>query len=153
MFGYFHDTMRTPGRQTRTQRVWLGLMLVAAGALALGATGCGQDEHENLPREPVAIEITTSVSDRQVDVSPSEVGAGLATFTIANLSDESMSLTISGPTDDASNEIPPGGTGIMKMRLREGTYEVTAGQNARPRPDELSVGPERPSAQNELLLP
>jgi hypothetical protein len=103
--------------------------------------------------EPISIEITASVTDRQVDVSPSEVGAGLAVFTIANLSGDPINLTFSGPTDDASYEIPPGGNGNLRMRLEEGTYEVTAGENDRPRADELVVGPPRPTGQNEVLLP
>jgi hypothetical protein len=135
-------------------RVRLGLLIVAATALGLGATGCGgRDDFENEPRQPAPIEITASIKDRAVEVSPSDVGAGLATFTIANLSDDPAQLTISGPTDDASNEIPPGGTGNLKATLREGTYEVSAGEDARPRSGELEVGPERASSQNELLLP
>lgn len=136
------------------QRIRLGLLLVAGGALTLGATGCGgRDDFENEPRQPAPIEITASIKDRQVEVSPSDVGAGLATFTIANLSADPIEFTISGPSDAASTPIPPGGTGNLKTTLAEGTYEVTAGADAAPRSDRLEVGPERPSAQNELLLP
>jgi hypothetical protein len=135
-------------------RVRLGLSLVAAAALGLGAAACGgRDDFENEPRQPAPIEITASIKDRAVEVSPSDVGAGLVTFTIANLSADPAQLTLSGPTDDASDEIPPGAVGNLKVTLREGTYEVTAGEDARPRGDQLEVGPERASSQNELLLP
>lgn len=137
----------------RTQRIRLALLLVAGGALSLGAGCGGRDDFENEPRQPAPIEITASIKDRKVEVSPSEIGAGVATFTITNLSADPAEFTISGPTDDASYEIPPGATGNLKTTLAEGTYEVTAGEDAGPRSDQLEVGPERPSAQNELLLP
>jgi hypothetical protein len=41
----------------------------------------------------------------------------------------------------------------FKVELQEGTYEVSGGPESRAKPQELVVGPERPSAQDELLLP
>jgi hypothetical protein len=145
----FTGTMRTRGENGAR----LGLMLAAAIAIVLGASACGGDDFENDPRPPAPVEITASIKDREVDVSPAEVGAGLVTFTIANLSSDPIEFTLSGPTDAASNEIPPGGIGNLRTTLAEGSYEVTAGEDARPRADQLEVGPERPSSQNEVLLP
>lgn len=145
--------MRIRGAATRVQRLRLGLLLVAGGALSLGAGCGGRDDFENEPRQPAPIEITASIKDRKVEVSPSDIGAGVATFTIANLSGDPAQFTISGPTDAASYEIPPGATGNLKTTLAEGTYEVSAGEEAGPRSGQLEVGPERRSAQNEVLLP
>jgi len=56
------------------------------------------------------------------------------------------------PTDEASDEILPGGTGSMKVALEEGAYVVSTGVSD-PRESSLEGGPERKSSQNELLLP
>ena len=133
---------------------------VFAGAAALGATiglgACGEDDFENQPRPPAPIELSARVSDEEVSISPSkppEVGAGLATITISNQSQEEVSLTLEGPTDVASEPIPPGATGSMKSDLAEGEYEVTGGEESNAREDLLVVGPRRPSSQNQLLQP
>jgi len=130
------------------------LTLVAAVSLGLAVGACGgDDEIASEPRPPAPVEVTASIKDRAVDVSPSEVGAGIVNFTVSNQSADPARLTISGPTDDATAEIPPGGTGTLKAELQTGSYEVGAGAGSGPRADTLEVGPERPSSQNDLLLP
>ena len=129
---------------------------VAALAAGLAISACGEDDFENDPRPPAPIELTALIDDRKVKVSPSRaaaVGAGLATFTISNQSADPAALVLEGPTDEASDEIPPGGTGSMKVPLEQGDYVVSAGDDSNPRESGLVVGPERASSQNELLLP
>ena len=131
--------------------------LGAGATLALGLGGCGgEDDFENEPRPARPIELTAMVNDREVQVSPSqppEVGAGLATITISNQSGEPVALTLVGPTDEASDPIPPGSVGSMKIELAEGEYEVTGGEESDARESLLVVGPDRESSQNDLLLP
>lgn len=128
--------------------------LVPLAAVAFGVAACGkEDDFENKPRPAVPIEVTASVKDRQVTVSPRAVGAGLATFTVANQSADAIRFTLEGPTDDASDQIPSGAVTTFKSALEEGDYEVTAGEDSTARSDLLEVGPPRPTAQNELLLP
>ena len=131
--------------------------IVAAGALAvlgLAAAGCGSEDHPNDPRPPKPIEITARVDDDVVDVSPDEFGAGLAVFTISNQSDTAIELTLDGPVAAASELIEPGSVSDdFKVDLVEGDYEVTGGTESTARPTQLLIGPERPSAQDELLLP
>jgi hypothetical protein len=86
-------------------------------------------------------------------VSPGKVGAGLVNFTISNQSEDPAAFTLTGPTDAASEPIPPGGVGSLKAELAEGTYEAEAGDESNARPGTLEVGPERPTSQNDLLLP
>ena len=131
------------------RRVIAGL---AAAFAAVGLAACGgEDDFENNPRPPAPIELIARIGPDEVVVSPSNVGAGLATITISNQSPDSTSLVLEGPTDEASNEILGGGTGSMKVALKEGEYEVTDGEDSRA--TELVVGPERESSQNDLLLP
>jgi hypothetical protein len=130
--------------------------VVGTGLAAIGivAVGCGTEDHPNEPRPPKPIEITARVDEEAVDVSPSEFGAGLTVFTISNQSDSVVELTVDGPVAATSAPIQPNGVSDdFKVDMREGEYEVTAGAESRAKPTQLVIGPERPSAQNELLLP
>jgi hypothetical protein len=128
----------------------------AALCVAFATSACGEDDFENNPRPPAAIELSALINESKVKVSPStasDVGAGPATLTISNQSPDPTALVLEGPTDEASDEIPAGGTGSMQVALEEGDYIVTAGDESDPRQSTLEVGPERESSQNELLLP
>ena len=122
-------------------------------ALALTLAACGEDDFPNDPRPPSPVELTAAIDQRSVNVSPSEVGAGIVNLTISNQTDEPTTLTLAGPTEASSGEIPAGGTGSLKTTLEEGEYEITADSGADVRPQTLTVGPERESSQNDLLLP
>ena len=126
--------------------------LSALAVLMLAGCG-GEDDFENEPRAALPVDLTASVSDKKVDVSPGEVGAGLVNFTIANQASDPVRFTLVGPTDEASNEIPPGTVASLKVNLEEGDYEAGAGEGSDIRADALSVGAERPTSQTELLQP
>lgn len=128
-------------------------LVALVAAFALGS--CGEDDFENQPRPPAPVELTARIADDVINVSPSsakEVGAGLATITISNQSQEPAVLVLEGPTDDQSDEITAGGTGSMKVALEEGDYTVSA-EDSDARETKLEVGPERETSQNDLLLP
>ena len=128
--------------------------MLAASALlvALIVTGCGRDDFENDPRPPIPAEVAVKIADSGVGVSPKVFGAGLVNFTIANLTDRPGTLAIHGPVDADSNEIPPGAAETLKVQVKSGTYEASVSGIA-VRPFSFTVGPERPSAKNDLLLP
>jgi hypothetical protein len=127
----------------------LGAVVVA---LAVGA--CGEDDFENDPRPAAPVERSVIVDDREVVVSPRQVGAGVVNFTISNQSRQRVTFTLTGPTEASSGPIPAGGVGSLKAALEEGSYEAETGDHSSgPRPGTLEVGPERPTSQNELLLP
>ncbi len=73
-------------------------------------------------------------------------------MTIANFTDRPTRVDFSGPTDATTNPIVANGTLNYKLDLRPGNYIVSA-DNDTARPMEFKVGPERPSSQNDLLLP
>ncbi len=128
----------------------------AALCVAFAISACGEDDFPNEPRPPSPIALSAVITDTQIKVSPSTaeaVGAGLATFTISNQSTEPGALMLEGPSDAASAEILPGDTGEMQTELVEGDYVVSSGEDLNVRESALEVGPERESAQNELLLP
>ena len=128
------------------------LVAVAVAAAAVTLAACGREDFENEPRPPLPFDVSAEVSDKAVILSPSEFGAGIATFTIVNLSDEPVVLAIDGPTVDESDEIATGTTGVLKTEVVEGEYEAEA-EGTSAKPFEFVVGPERESAQDELLLP
>jgi len=131
-----------------------GRALVFAAALvtALAVAGCGSKDFKNDPRPPIPAEISVKIAKDGVAVSPREFGAGLVNFTIANLTTEPGTFAIQGPVDASSSEIPPAGTGTVKVEMKTGSYEASVSGVAA-RPFSFTVGPERPSGQNDLLLP
>ena len=137
---------RAPGR---TRHALFAALAVSA-ALALGA--CGSSDFANDPRPAAPIVVTATVASGKVQVSPDRFGAGLVTFTIANLSDSPVRFTLSGPKDATTPPIQPGDPENLKLKLPQGSYQATAGhQNAQPAT--VTVGPERKSSQNQLLQP
>ena len=128
------------------------MLAVSAVLAALVATGCGRDDFQNDPRPPVPAEVSVKIAQSGVGVSPKEFGAGLVNFTIANLTETPGTLAISGPVDADSDEIPPGAAETLKVDVKSGTYEASVSGIA-VRPFSFTVGPERPSGQNDLLLP
>jgi hypothetical protein len=129
------------------------LLLIAAAVLAaLVAAGCGRSDFKNDPRPPIPAEVSVKIARDGVAVSPREFGAGLVNFTIANLTTRPGTLAIHGPVDAESSEIPPAGTDMVKADMKTGSYEASVSGLA-VRPFSFTVGPERPSGQNDLLLP
>jgi hypothetical protein len=129
------------------------VLLALAAVSVLVAAGCGREDFENDPRPPVPAEITVKIGDDGVLVSPAAFGAGLVNFTIANLSGDPATLAIEGPTSATSDEIPPGGNAVLKTEMETGSYQFTAEGPPQVEPFQLEVGPERPSGQDDLLLP
>ena len=134
------------------QRRGRGLLVATVLLAALVIAGCGRNDFENNPRPPVPAEVAVSIAKSGVGVSPKEFGAGLVNFTIANLTDTPGTLAIHGPVSADSNEIPPGAAETLKVDMETGSYEASVDGIA-VRPFSFTVGPERPSGQNDLLLP
>lgn len=128
-------------------------MLLPVTLLAvLVVAGCGRNDFKNDPRPPIPAEVGVKIGTGGVGVSPNEFGAGLVNFTIANLTNETGSLAIHGPVSADSDQIAPGDTGTIKVNLKTGSYEASVDGFA-VRPFSFTVGPERPSGSNDLLLP
>jgi hypothetical protein len=131
-----------------------GPVLASVAALAAsGIAGCGADDHPNDPRPPAPIEVTARVDDESVEVQPSKFGAGLVVMTISNQSADPVEVAVEGPTGGTGPTIAPGQPGNFKFNFEEGEYVVSAGEASGARDALLTVGPERASSQNDLLLP
>lgn len=123
--------------------------LVVAAVLV---AGCGAEDHPNDPRPPVPVELSAKVDDRKVVVVPDRIGAGLATVTVSNQSADDVEVAFDGPNSARSDEIPAGGVGQLQLELETGEYSIESSVPTIS-PGTVSVGAQRPSAQNELLLP
>lgn len=133
---------------------------VLAGGVAL--TACGDDNnYNNRPRPPSPINVTAYVGSKRVSVSPQTFGAGPIVVIVTNQSNSSQDVTFQNSTagsggksdvTQSTGPINPGDTGQLKVDVVQGSYEVKAGDGSI-RPASVSVGPERASAQNDLLQP
>jgi hypothetical protein len=129
--------------------------VVAAGAIA----GCGDDgDYKNEPRPPRPIVLTASISEKQINVSPAQFGAGPVSLIITNLTRAPQLVTFSTATGGkgafkmSTGPINPGDAATVKADVPQGSATVTVGGNAI-KAAVVKVGPERASSQNELLLP
>jgi hypothetical protein len=125
---------------------------VAAFVAVVAVSGCGRNDFENDPRPAVPAEVSVKIATDGVVVSPKEFGSGLVNFTAANLTNQTGTLSIHGPVDADSDAIAPGDTQTIKVEAKSGSYEASVDGIA-VRPFSFTVGPERPSGQNDLLLP
>jgi hypothetical protein len=132
-------------------------LLAATAAVAAAGAGCGAEDFENDPRPPAPIELNARIDDHKVAVAPIQrdgqpVGAGLANITVSNQTDEPVRLRVAGPNDGVTDPVVANGVLQFKLDLEEGVYFVDT-DNTSIRGTEFTVGAERPSAQNDLLLP
>jgi hypothetical protein len=134
--------------------------LVVAVALAVGACGSSSADYKNDPRPPATIIITGYISDERVSVSPRSFGAGPLSLIVTNQTSSSQRVTLesagatgSGPgIRQVTAPISPQDTATLKVDVKPGSYSVHVGAAAI-RAARLKVGPERESAQNDLLQP
>ncbi len=141
----------------KTLRTCVALL---AGAVVIG--GCGDDnDYKNEPRPPSPINVTAFVGAKRVSVSPNAFGAGPIVVIVTNQSNSSQDVTFqtstagSGGKNDVTQStgpINPGDTGQIKLDVVQGKYQVKTGDGAIS-PASVSVGPERASAQNDVLQP
>jgi hypothetical protein len=129
------------------------IIAVIASLAMLVLVGCGSSSFPNEPRAAAPIEVTASVGPRSVKVSPTQFGAGLVNFTVANLSSNPASFELRGPTSASSGPIQPGAVTTVTKDLKTGTYKASAGQESGLATSAFKVGPPRRSSQNKLLLP
>lgn len=119
---------------------------------AVTVAGCGAEDFPNEPRPASPVELSARIDDRRVVVAPNKTGAGLAVITISNQSSDAVELALAGPSERNTSEIPAGGVGTLQLDLEEGDYTVEPSVSSIDA-GELTVGADRPSAQNDLLLP
>jgi hypothetical protein len=137
------------------------MALPSAIAAAIVLAGCGATADSRTdPRPPAPIVLTASISDQRVSVSPRRFGAGPISLIVTNQTQTAQRVTLEsvdaagqGPgLKQETAPISPRDTATLKADVKPGRYTVHVRGDgivaAR-----LSVGPQRASAQNDLLQP
>jgi hypothetical protein len=138
------------GRIRAVSILFAGTMLVA---------GCGGGSHfKNETRPPVPVQLTGVVNDREVQISPSKVGAGPVIITVSNQTTAAHTLTLEGnDSTDTVGPVNPMGTGKLQQTLKPGTYTLKAGSQQASAteimPGKVTVTRQRPNSSSDLLLP
>lgn len=141
--------MESKGRHMRSTAAAL-----ATVATAVLAAGCGSDDdYANDPRPPSPIVVTASIGKDAVSVSPARFGAGPVSLVVTNQTSAAQEITFEGGKfSQQTGPINPGDTATLKADVPRGRVTVKVQSDAID-PARLTVGAERPSAQNELLQP
>jgi hypothetical protein len=133
--------------------------LIAPGVLLLTlAAGCGDEStHVNDDRPASAINVTASIVDGELNVAPTEFGAGPVRFLVTNQDTEAVRLTFETSGREAgttanSPSIAPDSVATMQVDTEEGEYELRA-SDGQIEPVAITVGAPRETGQNELLQP
>jgi hypothetical protein len=134
-------------------------LLAALAAWTLAGCGGDSDDYANRPRPAALINVTAAISDKKISISPKEFGGGPVVIVVSNQTGAEQTMTLE--TDEIGGDRPglkkstdpiaPRGTGTLKADVREGTYALSASDG--PEPVTVEVGPERASAQDQLLQP
>jgi hypothetical protein len=145
---------------TRTTRTG-AMALPSAIAAAIVLAGCGATADSRTdPRPPSPIVLTASISDQRVSVSPRSFGAGPISLIVTNQTKTAQRVTLEsveaagqGPgLKQETAPISPRDTATLKADVDPGRYSVhVTGDGIAAAA--LRVGPERKSAQNDLLQP
>ena len=151
---------------------------LACGAiLALGAAGCGAEEHKNEPRPQAPTRVSVTVTDDAVTVQPPRIAFGpeptqqipqnqhttqppiqskapLSVVLVAsNLTGTNSKLVLHGPRQVTSGALVANGNATTSAGLPTGEYTVTATGIHGASAGKLVVGPYRTSSENDILLP
>ena len=154
--------LRVPGMETNGHTTLRAgaLILASFGATVLGA-GCGASEsHKNKLKPPEPINVTASVSDKRVLVSPHAFGAGPIVLIITNQTGRKQDVTLESDTTSGKAGIqqstgpiiPDGGTAQLQVNVAQGTYHLSTADD-RVEEAMIAVGGSRGTSQNELLQP
>jgi hypothetical protein len=112
----------------------------------------------------VPILLSAAITPERIAISPRTAGAGPITVVVTNLTGSSQQVTfesarIIGSTGTAApgirqqtGPINPNDTATLKATVRPGTYRMRVSGDT-VAPATLAFGRERPSAQNDLMLP
>jgi len=138
------------------------MAIALTGALATGALGCGTEKHVNALRPPAPILLSAAITPERISVSPKAVGAGPVTLVFTNLTGSSQQATFESAAAPGTTNRPgirqqtgpinPNDTAQLKATVEPGLYRIRVSGGA-VAPATLAIGRERPSSQNDLMLP
>lgn len=129
-----------------------GLLVLAAIAMIAAMSGCGTDSYANNPKPPATRTVSISIGEDALAMSPNPFGAGPTRFIVTNQTGADQIVTFS--SDRIERKVPVGEsqTANFKMTTEPGYFSVDA-SNTAANSLEITVGPTRPSAQQDMNQP
>lgn len=140
--------------------------LLTLGATAAVVSGCGTSSSSRTSelRPPAPRMVSAAVTDDQILLSPQRIGGGPVTLAVTNQSQSRRRVTFASntpagtagepdPGDGQSTSLGPGVNAQLKANLGAGSSWSVSVDDENIDPVILYVGPERPSSQNDLMLP
>lgn len=133
--------------------------------LALPLAACGSAAHlAAKTRPPAPVNVTVSVNDAKISLSPSSVGAGPVVFIITNQGTSSVALTvrpaIGGGTLASTAPINPQATSSFSVDFHPGDYTLAPSSSSSDTfssgsiaPASLHIGSTRANGNGPLLQP
>lgn len=145
--------------------------IVAAGVLL---SACGSESHPNDPRAPLPQDLSVSIADDEILVSPKilslpgrrpinisqnenapinqadQDAAALVQVSISNLTSEDTEMVLEGPVD-MEQEMTPNGSGSFRTALPTGIYRISSPASSGSM--RFAVGRSRVSSNSDLLTP
>ncbi len=115
--------------------------------------GCSTEEtYNNDPKPPAVFTISTLITETAIAVSPREFGAGPTRFVTGNKSDVTQIVNFEGERVSREVELGPGESITFKVTTFPGPFTIEA-DNTTAELVEMTIGPERPTAQNDINQP
>ena len=115
--------------------------------------GCAtSDPYTNEPRPPATVTIGVLFDVRETALSPRTIGGGPAVFILTNHTGTAQLVTIEGDRSLDKFKLGDRQTRKVKLNLTLGLYTIDADQSPA-QPATLTVGKQRPSAQDQLQMP
>lgn len=136
----------------------LAVLAVCGSVAAMAGCGSSNSDYANNPRPPAPITITAAIGRGEISVSPAHFGAGPVSLIVVNETAASQQVTLESDELDKkglrqqTGPINPSETATLKADVPEGRYVVHVDGDAI-KGATLRVGPQRASAQNDLLQP
>ncbi|MGH2906526.1 MAG: hypothetical protein ACRDKI_07120 [Solirubrobacterales bacterium] len=141
-------TLRQSGRP-----LWRTLAIALAVAASLALSACaGNESYPNDPKPPAVLTVTTVVGEDEISASPNPFGAGPTRFIITNQTGTKQIITISTDQFDRKVLVDKQQTVNFKQTVQPGFLSIDTSNSAADAL-EITVGPKRPSAQQDLDQP
>ena len=130
-----------------------GLFALTLVAAAVAFAGCADNQsYPNDPKPPAVLNVTVIVSEDQIAASPVKFGAGPTRFVMTNQTGTDQLVTLSTDQSDRKIKVGQSQTVNFKQTLQPGIATIDA-SNSAANTLTLHVGPERPTAQQDLNQP
>lgn len=138
---------------------WYAVAMAIAASLLVGC-GSGSD-YANQPRPPMTILVSAAVFPTMIVLSPEHFGAGQINLVVTNQTHRTIQLVLETASPPGSGQpgerqqlgpINPQATASLKANLTRGPWQLRV-SGGTPPAAALIVGRQRPSSQNQLLLP